>query len=42
MSYIDNGHYHNLIVGNGSTIQIQGTSHQTLPYSFPSLLLKNA
>lgn len=40
-SYVNNGPFRNVIVGNGSTIPIRGIGQQTLPYPFPPLLLKN-
>ncbi|KAI3700665.1 hypothetical protein L2E82_45302 [Cichorium intybus] len=41
MSYVNNGPFRNVIVGNGSTIPIRGTGNQTLPYPLPPLHLKN-
>lgn len=38
-SYIKNGPFWNVIFSNDSTTQIQGTNHQTLPYTLPPLLL---
>ncbi|KAJ9535464.1 hypothetical protein OSB04_un001410 [Centaurea solstitialis] len=40
-SYVNNGLFRNVIVGDGSPIPIRGIGHQTLPYPFPPLLLKN-
>ncbi|KAJ9565081.1 hypothetical protein OSB04_001047 [Centaurea solstitialis] len=40
-SYVNNGLFRNVIVGDGSPIPIRGIGHQTLPYPFSPLLLKN-
>ncbi|KAJ9547776.1 LOW QUALITY PROTEIN: hypothetical protein OSB04_020319 [Centaurea solstitialis] len=40
-SYVNNGLFRNVIVGDGSPIPIRGIGHQTLLYPFPPLLLKN-
>ncbi|KAJ9543905.1 hypothetical protein OSB04_023612 [Centaurea solstitialis] len=40
-SYVNNGNFRNIIVGDGAKIAIQGTGNQTLSHPFPPFSLNN-
>ncbi|XP_076881926.1 uncharacterized protein LOC143530200 [Bidens hawaiensis] len=40
-SFFNNGVFHNIIVGNGTTIPVNGQGHQYLPPPYPPLKLNN-
>ncbi|KAD6795397.1 hypothetical protein E3N88_06293 [Mikania micrantha] len=40
-SYFNKSLFRNIIVGNGSTIPIQGTGHHTLTHPYPPLILRD-